>query len=98
MNSIQQQWALFQSTVVPGNAPAIQRSEMRLAFYGGAEAVLRILWNTSGKETSEDAGVAILEGLHEECRRFAKQYGLAAGLPEPIVDVIAPVRQGGSSS
>lgn len=99
MNSIQEQWALFERTVVPGNAPPIQRSEMAIAFYGGAEAVLRIMWNVSGnKDLSEDAGIAVLEGLHEECRRFARDYGRKCGLPEDIISAIAPVRQGRPAS
>ncbi len=99
MNSIQEQWTLFERTVVPGNAPAVQRLEMKLAFYGGAEAILRILWNVSGdKNHSEDAGIAILEGLHDECRRFSREYGSRIGLPQPIIDAITPVKPGGPAS
>ncbi len=71
MNTIQEQWALFSTLVIPANAPAIQKQQMKLAFYAGVESTLRIQFNIGDKAISEDAGVAILEGIHDECRRFA---------------------------
>ena len=69
MNTIQQQWEGFKKNVVPNDAPEIQVSEMRIAFFGGASALLAL--TTEISYHSEDAGVEMLEGLHDECRRFA---------------------------
>lgn len=71
MNTITEQWALFESSVMPKDAPPIQRQEMRRAFYSGAEAMLRIQHAIASGTVSEDAGVAILQGLHEELHGFA---------------------------
>jgi len=73
MNTIQEQWNSFASLVVPKNAPPVQRQEMKRAFYAGAEALARIQFVISGPDMSEDAGVQILEGCHEELRLFAHQ-------------------------
>ena len=71
MNTVQEQWEIFSKQVVPKDAPAIQVTEMRRSFYAGAESMLRIQWAIGDSAISEDAGVAILEGVHDECRRFA---------------------------
>jgi len=73
MNTIQEQWSTFEKLVIPKIAPAIQRQEMRRAFYAGAEAMMRIQWNIGDKSISVDAGVAILEGCREEMKIFSKQ-------------------------
>lgn len=77
MNTIRKQWDIFNTTVIPADAPAIQRKEMRRAFYAGAEALLRINFEIGGENVSEDQGMTILNGLNEECFDFAKQ--VAAG-------------------
>lgn len=77
MNTIAEQWAVLEAAVIPKNAPPVQRQEMRRAFYAGAEAMLRLQWGVGDKAVSEDAGVAMMEGWHEECRLFAQQ--VAAG-------------------
>jgi hypothetical protein len=38
MNTLQSKWASFERDVVPKGASAIQRTEMRRAFYAGAAA------------------------------------------------------------
>lgn len=77
MNTIQNQWQHFEDLVMPKNAPAIQKREMRRAFYAGAEAVLRLQFNIGDSSVSEDAGVAMIKGMHDECILFATQ--IAAG-------------------
>lgn len=67
MNTISEQWQSF-SSVLPAGAGKIQRQEVRRAFYAGAKAVLNL--SAVIADQSEDAGVQMLEGLHEECRRF----------------------------
>jgi hypothetical protein len=71
MRTIADQWALFEKLVIPANAPPIQRQEMRRAFYAGAEALLGLQMEIGDGSITEEAGVAIIEGWHDECRRFA---------------------------
>ena len=73
MNTVQEQWQIFEALVVPKNAPPVQRQEMRRAFYAGAEAMMRIQWNIGDSSVSEDAGIQILEGCRDELKRFAQQ-------------------------
>lgn len=70
MNTVQEQWQIFSALVVPKDAPEVQITEMRRAFYAGVEAMLRIQWAIGGIE-NEEAAVAMLEGVHDECRRFS---------------------------
>lgn len=71
MNTVQDQWERFRKHVVPKDAPPVQVQEMRRSFYAGVEAMLRIQFAISDGAMSEDAAVAILEGVHDECCRFA---------------------------
>lgn len=73
MNTIQEQWNSFVALVVPKDAPPAQQKEMRRAFYAGAEAMARIQFAVGDKAMSEDAGIQVLEGCHDELRRFAHQ-------------------------
>lgn len=89
LNTVAGQWATFE-TVLPLNAPPMQRKEMRLAFYAGVEAVLRILVQIGRDDVSQEAGEALLQSLHDECQAFARAYGQTSGLPEELMDLIAP--------
>lgn len=73
MNTIQEQWNSFAALVVPKDAPPVQQREMRRAFYAGAEAMTRIHFAIGDKTMSVDAGIQVLEGCHDELRRFAHQ-------------------------
>lgn len=72
MSTVHEQWVLFERMVVPKSAGESQRLETRRAFYAGAEAMARILMVISAEGVSEDAGVQMLEGCHDELRRFAR--------------------------
>lgn len=72
MNTVQEQWDYFASMVVPKDAPDIQRTEMKRAFYAGAEAMMRINFAVGVDEISVEAGMQIFVGCEEECRRFAQ--------------------------
>lgn len=76
MRTIADQWVDFERLVLV-NAGKVQRSEMRRAFYAGAQAVLRVTLDIAAADSSDDAGAAMLEGLHDECRRFGGE--IAAG-------------------
>lgn len=72
MTSIREQWDSFDVAVVPKGCSALQRQEMRRAFYAGAESVLALFFDIGGDHVSEDEGVVRLERFHEECRTFAR--------------------------
>lgn len=72
MRTLASAWDTFHAAVLPPGAGPIQRQEMRRAFYAGAQAALLATVDISEPEVSEDAGVAALEALHDECRQFAK--------------------------
>lgn len=73
MNTIAGRWAIFEKLVMPQDAPPVQRQEMRRAFYSGAQAMLHLQLLAIEPGLSEHASVAMLEGWHDECRRFAQQ-------------------------
>lgn len=70
-NTIAAQWESFHKAAVAPSAPEIQRSEMRLAFYAGATAMLGITMGIGSDSVSADAGVALLQSLHDEAEAFA---------------------------
>lgn len=78
MNTVQEQWESFHAIVVPKDAPEVQVTEMRRAFYAGVEAMLRIQWAIGDAAISEDGAMAILEGVHDECHRFAAEVAKGA--------------------
>ena len=72
MCTVRGQWGLFEALVIPKGSPAIQVREMRNAFYAAAEAMLRINHAIGGM--SEEAGMAVLNGLQEECQQYAETW------------------------
>ena len=73
MNTIQEQWEQFESLVINPNAPDVQRSEMKRAFYAGAQALLNVEWAIADTSLSDDAVVEMLEGCYQEIQMFADQ-------------------------
>ena len=71
MNTIQQHWESYAAEVIPADAGATQRTECRRAFYAGAHAMLGTFWGLGSMDVSEDAGVAVIEGLYQEAQAFA---------------------------
>ena len=65
-------WASYSSSVLPASAGEIQRQETRRAFYAGASGLLGIMSGIGEPDVSEDAGVAVMEGLHQEATAFAQ--------------------------
>ena len=49
MKTIFSEWQSFERDVVPAAAPAIQREEMRRAFYAGAQAMYALVMGGSGR-------------------------------------------------
>jgi hypothetical protein len=71
MRTIASGWRRFDAQITPQGASDEQRFDLRNAFYAGATTVLGIMRQISAQEVSDDAGIAILEGLHQEVRAFA---------------------------
>ena len=71
-NTIRQQWEDFERAVVAKNAPSVQRKEMKLAFFGGAAAILAL--QIAMPDVSDDDGVEMLKAWHDECEKFARDY------------------------
>jgi len=72
-NLMAKQWDTFEKAYLPKDAPAVQRREMRRAFYAGAQGVLFgvIASLTNGAEpTAED--LAVMDGLQRELSDFAR--------------------------
>ena len=63
-------WTQFEASVLAPDAPDIQRSEMKIAFYGGANCTLQLLRQLGESDVSEDGGVEVLTGCMDECQAF----------------------------
>lgn len=73
MRTIAQQWTQFERLVMPQGASALQRQEMRRAFYAGFQASLTVGVEIAAADLSDEAGAAVLQGLHEECQSFCAE-------------------------
>lgn len=71
MRTIAAQWESFRAAVYPPGTSDVQLQECRRAFYAGAQGMQSILHELAAPEVSEDAGVAVLEGLKQEASGFA---------------------------
>ncbi len=72
MNTIQSHWEDYRRRVLPKDAGPVQIRETQMAFYAGAWAVFRILKDGVADTKTDEAGVAMLMGLQEECQAFAR--------------------------
>ena len=71
-------WNEFSRKVIASDAPAIQRQEMRHAFYAGAEGLLKAIERCLDPGTdATDADLRMMEGVNQELMDFAK--AVAAG-------------------
>ena len=70
LSSVLDHWTSFEGMVVADEAGDVQRKEMRIAFYGGAWAVLN-MFKAIPESTSEEAAAAYLQKLEDEVTTFA---------------------------
>lgn len=70
---IASEWNKFEKAVMPPNAPAVQRKEMRRAFYAGVWAMFQVAKELGEDSVSEEEGVKTLEEIEAECMEFMKQ-------------------------
>jgi len=76
--SLQSKWDLFNSLVIPADAPAYQRDLMKASFFAGASSVfslevelvqLDIAGNLNGDNAAD-----VLMSLHKEAKDFAVDF------------------------
>mgnify|MGYP000061843575 CR=1 FL=1 len=73
MNTVKQQWEDFADAVIPKDAPAIQVTEMRKAFYAGVTSMLSTQLLIGGESVSMEEGASMLERVRKECCRFSEE-------------------------
>ena len=72
MRTVAQQFDGFAAALRLDNASAGQRKDMKLAFYGGAAAMLHSMTNAAHESgDSDDIGVTKVEQLRAELAKFA---------------------------
>lgn len=66
-------WASFEKAVMPNGASHVQRTEMRRAFYAGAQGVLGGMLSMldPGHEPTED-DYKVMDGVEQELEDFQK--------------------------
>jgi len=65
-------WASYEAMVLPPEAPAIQRAECRLAFYGGASTLFyAIMQSLDPGEEATPADLARMDAIGAEITAFA---------------------------
>lgn len=73
LRSVAAMWVLYRTRVLAVNAPPIQVSECRRAFYAGVQSILLDgLLGIGDDSVSEEQGVAHLDSLHKECEQFSR--------------------------
>lgn len=76
--TIAAKYDMLLAMVMPPGASEIQKREAKRMFYAGASAALTIFTEViADPATSEDAGVAMISALLQECDAFSAQ--IAAG-------------------
>lgn len=65
------EWASFERLVLPARASEVQRTEMRRAFYAGAQATFHVMMSTlTPGDEPQDADLTMLESLHAELEEW----------------------------
>jgi hypothetical protein len=71
--TVQERWEQYAAMTIPPDAPEVQRTEMRRAFFQGVWTCLcRCGAIGDDEEIGEEEGAAMLEAWVGECRGFAR--------------------------
>lgn len=73
--TIKSMWQDYMETVMPKDAPQIQKNECRLAFYAGFYSMMTINYKLGGSDVPESVGVLYLETLRKEMNEFMHSLG-----------------------
>lgn len=71
MKTVFEQWKSYERSVVPPDAPPVQREECRRAFYAGAAATFGLVMAATDPE-NEDECAANLTALSDEIKSMPK--------------------------
>lgn len=63
-----EQWAEFSGRCLPLNASAVQRQEMRRAFYAGCQSMFSTV--VSASDLPEETAIAVMTKLQRELDQF----------------------------
>ncbi len=67
-----EQWDSFARAALPSGVSAIQRQELRRAFYAGAQGILHgVIASLTPESEPTDADLAIMANLETELSEFA---------------------------
>ena len=68
-----EQWNEFVIKVMSSDAPAIQKQEMRRAFYAGAQAILfKVIDSFAPESEPTEVDLQLMQDVHDELQDFAK--------------------------
>ena len=68
-----EQWDSFARAVLPKDAPAVQRQEMRRAFYAGAQGILHgVIAAFAPESEPTDEDLQVMANLEIELSEFAE--------------------------
>ncbi|MFN6460827.1 MAG: hypothetical protein RMZ41_003140 [Nostoc sp. DedVER02] len=73
---LQEEWQDFEKAVVPKNASALQKQEMRRAFYAGALIMFSLTRGLGSDDISEDEAFEVFGGLEQELKEFHSNVGI----------------------
>lgn len=76
MKTIADHYKTFSALVVPPGASPREQADVRMAFFGGATAMLTLVTQAAAKSgDSDDVGATIIAQLHQEVRDFTSRLG-----------------------
>lgn len=78
MKVVETAWLDYRTKIIPPNAPPIQVSESKKAFYAGAGTLLDSIMNILGPgQEPTESDLLIMDGIAEELRQYVRD--VAAG-------------------
>ena len=74
MNPIEKLWQEYKDKVLPANAPPVQISECRNAFFAGAAALFQTVTNNlSEGPDPEESDLAMMDEIFKELESYPKR-------------------------
>jgi len=73
--TIRESWEQFAAMVIPADAPAVQRTEMRKAFWAGAASSLLLVESVGWLDCSVEEGA---QYIHDRLEEALKELGGSA--------------------
>lgn len=76
LTTINDEWKRFESACLANDAPSIQRTEMKKAFFAGAAQML--VMTLAASDLSDDDAKTRLKSLKKQCRGFGEAVKMGA--------------------